>query len=357
MKSIYYLILLLIIQSQFAILNCQSIRPIRDDIGFCWTALEMDNLIDYLSKNNKDESGSGANNLAAAISVHDDYLYAGNIYYPLFKNIQTKEVVIFGVTHGSVKKEMGTLSDILIFDEFDMWRGPYSEVGISPLREIIKSKLPKEDFLISNKAHGIEHSIEAMIPFLQYYNRDIKITPIMVTQMTFEKMEEVSARLGNIISDYITENKLVIGKDIFFLISNDANHYGEDFNNSPYGLDENAHKIATANDRRILDQNLTGKINASVLKNLTAEIWPGPDSKKPVPLWCGRYPITLGLLTLTKIMGGFRLGEPVGKLFRYSDTVTEKVLPIKNTSMGLTAVFNYRHWCGWFSEGFYINGE
>jgi AmmeMemoRadiSam system protein B len=145
--------------------------------------------------------------------------------------------VIFGVTHGMVRKEIENLSNVLIFDEYTKWHGPYSDVGISPLRETIKNALPREDYIVSNKAHSLEHSIEALIPFLQYYNRDIKITSIMVTQMSFERMDSLSINLSKIIAAYIKKNKLILGKDIFFLISNDANHYGEDFNNSPYGLD------------------------------------------------------------------------------------------------------------------------
>jgi len=43
-----------------------------------------------------------------------------------------------------------------------------------------------------------------------------------------------------------------------------------------------------------------------------------------------------------------------GKLFKYSDTVTEGVLPVKNTKMGLTAPASFQHWCGWLSAGFYL---
>lgn len=357
MKQKFYLFFFLILNSPFSILYSQNVRPIKDDIGFCWNAGEMNHFVDYLSKENSGKLKEESKNLVAAISVHDDYLYAGNVYYPLYKNIKTKEVVIFGVTHGSVRKEMGVLSNVLIFDEYDKWRGPYKDVEISPLREIIKSKLPKEDYIVSNKAHSIEHSIEALIPFLQYYNRDIKITPIMVTQMPFERMDEMSTRLMQIIAEYIRANKLELCKDIFFLISNDANHYGEDFSNSPYGLDANAHKLATGNDQRILKQNLVGEINHAGIKKLTTEIWSDSTSKKPIPIWCGRYPITFGLLTVTKILKEFGEGELYGKLFKYSDTFTEKVLPVKNTSMGLTAVFSYKHWCGWFTEGFYLESK
>jgi MEMO1 family protein len=353
--KIVVILFLIILHSQFSILHSQ-VRPVRDNVGFCWNAEEMNHFVDYLSKHNKANTEKSGN-LVAAISVHDDYLYAGNVYFPLYRNIKTKEVVIFGVTHGTVKKEMGAMSNILILDEFEKWKGPYKDVEISPLRELIKAKMPKEDFIVSNKAHSIEHSIEALTPFLQYYNRNIKITPIMVTQMPFERMDDLSTRLSKIISDYIQTNKLEIGKDIFFLISNDADHYGEDFNNSPYGMDAEAHKTATMNDRRIINENLVGKIEKQGIKKLTTEIWPDSTSKKAIPLWCGRYPITFGLLTTTKVINALHKGFLSGKLIKYSDTITEKVLPVKNTSMGLTAVFSYRHWCAWFTEGFSLGRE
>ncbi len=359
MKRKIYLFLLLILNPQFTAFltygqgfNTENIRPIQDSIGFCWNADEMNNFVNYLSKHNPNIKEI-SKDLIAAISVHDDYLYAGNIYYPLYKNIKTKEVVIFGVTHGTVRKEMGAQSNILILDEFAKWHGTYNDVGISPLREIIKSKLPKEYFIVSNKAHSIEHSIEALIPFLQYYNRGIKITPIMVTQMPWERMEELSNRLSDIIVDYVKSNKLELRKDIFFLISNDANHYGVDFNNTPYGLDANAHKAATENDLKIIQKDLVNQITEDKILETAKDIW--PDSlKKDIPLWCGRYPIVFGLMTISKIVKSLDDYKIFGKLFKYSDTFTEKVLPVKTTGMGLTAVFSYKHWCGWFTEGIYL---
>lgn len=353
-QHIICFLLMIILLFPFYIMHSQSIRPIRDDIGFCWNANEMDQFMNYLSKGDQNRSADNSKNLFAAISVHDDYLYAGKTYYPLYKNIKTKEVVIFGVTHGSVRKEMGSLSNIIILDEFDKWRGPYKDVEISPLREIIKSKLSQEDFIVNNKAHEIEHSIEALIPFLQYYNRDIKITPIMITQMPYEKMEAITDRLSKIILDYIHANSLKLGKDIFFLISNDANHYGEDFNNSPYGLDAKAHKTATENDMKIILKNLVTEVTNKKIKDTSNDLWSDPENKKSIPLWCGRYPIVFGLQTILNVSNSFGRHKVYGTLFNYSDTFTEKVLPVKNTSMGLTAVFSYKHWCAWFTEGFYL---
>lgn len=356
MKTKYFF-LLIILNSSLCNLHSQSIRPIRDDVGFCWNAKEMDSFIEYLTKEAVETHQPSSQMLIGGISVHDDYLYAGKIYYPLFGQIRAKEVVIFGVTHGTVRKEMNDPKNVLMLDEYDKWQGPYAKVEISPLREHIKSKMEKDYLMISNKAHQIEHSIEALIPFLQYYNRDIKITPIMITQMQFERMEDVSKMLASIILDYVKEKGLEIGKDIFFLISNDANHYGEDFNNSPYGLDASAHKIATDNDKRIIEVNLIAEISNGKIVSLTKELWPGVVENTTIPIWCGRYPIVFGLMTIKNIISTV-YGKPIeGKLYKYSDTFTEKVLPVKNTSMGLTAPFSYRHWCGWFTLGLYINED
>ncbi|NOX18093.1 MAG: AmmeMemoRadiSam system protein B [Chlorobi bacterium] len=336
-----------------SIFNAQTVRPVRDSVGFCWNGAEMDRFVEFLQKESADKKFP-SENLVAAISPHDDYLYAGRVYFPLYRLIKAKEIVIFGVTHGTVRRAMNDPKNVLILDDFGRWNGPYGNVKISPLREKIKSQLTERYLIIGNKAQKIEHSIEALIPFLQHYNRDIKITPIMVTAMDFDRMEKISGDLSQIIIDYMKENNLSAGKDVFFLISNDANHYGKDFNNSPFGLDSTAHEAATANDKRIVNEYLATEITDKDLKSLTGEIWNSPEKKDSIPLWCGRYPIVFGLLTTSKIVNALNGTNLVGKLFKYSDTKTEGVLPFKNTKMGLTAPVSYKHWVGFFSAGFYL---
>ena len=211
----------------------QEVRPVKDDVGFCWNAASMKTLVEYLEVREKETFRTDG--LVAAISPHDDYLYAGRIYYPLFKILRAKEVVILGVTHGGVRQEIGDPQGILIFDEFRLWPGPAGPIEVSGLREYLKARLDKGQVMVNNKAHELEHSIEALLPFLQYFNPGVKITPIMVAPMPYARMEEVSTNLAAAIAAYMKENKLVAGKDIAFLISSDGNHYGQDFSNSPFG--------------------------------------------------------------------------------------------------------------------------
>ncbi len=327
-------------------------RPIRDDVGFCWKPASMKLLVEHLERTEKD--GFPGEGLVAAISPHDDYLYAGRVYYPLFKALRTGEVVIFGVTHGTVRKETGDRRGVIILDGYDLWPGLLKPIGVSPLREEIMKALDPRYFIVDDKAQALEHSIEALLPFLQYFNPEVRITPIMVTAMPYERMEEVSDRLAEVISSYIRSKGLELGRDIAFLISADGNHYGKDFGNAPYGEDEKAWETARSADRRIIDTCLTGPLDGSRVKSLTGELWGATYADYGGSSWCGKYSIPFGLLTAGKVVervAGKRLN---GRLFRYSDTYSEGVLPLVGTGMGTTAPFSLKHWVSFCSIGYYL---
>lgn len=338
-----------------------GVRNIKDSIGFSWNPVEMDELIKLLGLLDAQAdrvvtySSSKGYDLVAAISPHDDFLYAGKTYFPLFQKINAKEVVIFGVTHATVRKEIGDPSDIIILDRFDRWKGTYSDVEISPLREKIKEELDPDYFRVDNKAHSLEHSIEAVIPFLQYYNKSVKITPIMVTRSNFNHLDTLSDALASVIEKYIKENNLTPGKDIFFLISNDANHYGEDFNNSPYGLDESAHTKAVLRDKEIARNAFSDLLTKDKVSALSDELFPDPAKDKIYPVWCGRYAMIFGLLTTSKVIKSITGEDLQSQFMGYSDSWTTGILPAKRVQMGITAPFSLKHWVGYLSAGFWIN--
>lgn len=345
--------LLLTLLAGTFILCGQEVRPVRDDVGFCWQRPQMKRLWDLLAAAERQDFP--VRDLVAGISPHDDYLYAGRVYYPLFKKLRTREAVIFGVTHGAVRKEIGDPHHILLLDEYRSWSGLSREVSISPLREWLKKHLPKGDYAVSNQAHALEHSIEALVPFLQYNNPDIQITPIMVTAMPFERMNELSERLAAVLAGYMREKNLQPGRDIFFLISADANHYGLDFNNIPFGEDEKAHALGTEQDLRFAGAAFNGLLNEQKILALTRELWGATYLDYSNTYWCGKYDIPFGLLTISKTMEKFSGRRLRGRIFRYSDTYSEGVLPLKKAGFGITAPYSPKHWVGFVSAGFYLD--
>jgi len=350
-------IMIFILISSFCIfaVRAQDTRPIRDDIGFCWDSAQMDRLMNFLKTKSIEESPKELPLLMAGISPHDDYLYAGPVYYPLFKQIKAKEVVVLGVTHRSPRLKIGDPQGKLIFDSFQFWKGPYGKVKISKLREYLKERLSKQSFIVNNEAHILEHSIEAEIPFLQYFNRQVRITPIMITGMDFDTMKGLSAELSRYITSYIKENNLKVGSDIFFLVSADANHYGHDFDNAPYGEDEQAHRLATERDRKIAGTYLGGEITEDKIKGLTTQLWGKTYKDYNDTVWCGKYSIPFGILTVKYLQDRLNKGKSLhGEILRYTDTYSEGVLPLKKAGFGITAPFSLKHWVGFFSAGFYL---
>jgi AmmeMemoRadiSam system protein B len=339
---------LLLIASALA---AQEARPVRDDVGFCWNPASMRLLVDHLQARELDHFEPEG--LVAAIAPHDDYLLAGRVDYPLFEILRAKEVVIFGVTHGTVRQEIGDPHNVLILDEFETWPGLTGPIAVSGLREVLKKRLDKDVFQVSDKAHALEHSIEAELPWLQYFNPDVKITPIMVTGMPFAKMEEVAAKLAEVVAAEMKAKGLVAGKDIFFLISSDGNHYGRDFNNSPFGEGEAAWRKGRALDQRFIRDYLTGVMDERKVEGLTKELWGETFLDYRNTYWCGKYSIPFGLLAVQKILALTENRKVSGLLFRYSDTYSEGALPLQKTGMGLTAPYSLRHWVSWCSIGYY----
>ena len=341
------------IHGQEDIQASRQTRPIRDDVGFCWNADSMRKLINCLEGLEKEKFDPEG--MVAAISPHDDYLYAGRIYYPLFRILKTREVVIFGVTHGTVRNEIKGLDSLLILDQFDLWPGVFQPVQVSGLREYLKANLNKNHFIVNNRAHELEHSIEALIPFLQYFNPEVKITPIMVAPMRLEKMEEISDDLVRVIAAYLKEKRLLPGKDIFFLISADGNHYGKDFNNLAFGEGQDAWEKALAFDRKLISAYLTGLMDRKKVAGLTTELWGQTYLDYRNSYWCGKYSIPFGLLTVEKVIGRTLNKKIRGQLLRFSDTYSEGVLPLTGIGLGTTAPFSLRHWVSFCSIAYYLD--
>jgi AmmeMemoRadiSam system protein B len=323
-------------------LVAQEIRPIRDSLGYCWNMEPMKRLVAYLEST--EPVPNLKRELIAGISPHDDYLYAARIYFPLLRSIKSQEVVIFGVTHSTVRKEIGDPQGILLLDEYKSWEGCGKAVEISPLREFIKNNLDTQYYHVNNHAHELEHSIEAMVPWLQYFNPGVRMIPIMVTAMPFERMDEISQKLSEVLTAYIARNALVPGKDIFFLFSSDANHYGNDFQNAPFGEDSAAHAKGIERDRQIAHQYLSGRVESEKIRTFTAEM-------KNL-IWCGQFSVSCGLLTTMKTIEQLHEKKITGEIIRYSDSYTEGVLPLKQTMMGTTAPFSLKHWVGYLSAGY-----
>lgn len=290
----------------------------------------------------------------AGICPHDDYGYAGRLYPLLLSRIRAKRVILFGVFH---KAKVFDCSDVLVFDSFSQWHGPHGPVQVSPLREEILERMPADEVLVDNDMQQVEHSVEAIVPWLQAYNPEVEIVSILVPYMDWETMDRLSSDLASALAGIFRENGWTFGEDVAILSSSDAVHYGDcDWggqNYADFGVDITGYEKAVQRDLDLATNNLSGSIKPSDLRAFF-EACVNPDDVFTYKItWCGRFSIPFGLNTASKLAS--ELGEPPieGFLLDYGTSVSEATLPLDSLSgMGLTAPNNLHHWVGYASLGY-----
>ena len=287
------------------------------------------------------------------ISPHDDYAYASYLYPAVLQNIKARTIFLIGVAH---KARLLHLENQIIFDTYDYWKGPYGKIKTSVLREEILKTLPKSIYQINDSMQQIEHSVEALLPFLQYYNRDVEIVPILVPYMSYDRMKEIAEHLALDIGRVTREKDWKWGRDFAIAISTDAVHYGdEDWDGSNfayYGTDSAAYRKTLAHEQKIIS-TLTGQPTPEKIKVFTEFTVEKNDFKAYKWTWCGRYSVPFGLLTTYFL--NLKQNNPAftGHFVGYANSIDHPLLPVEDLGMGVTAPANMHHWVGYAGVVYY----
>ena len=318
-----------------------KIRP-QTAHGFARQDWQMDSLFKRMGVNEAE------NDLRwkAAISPHDDYSYAGPLYYEALRGINAPNIILIGVAHRA--RNFG-LQDKILFGNYTHWETPYGQIPVSPAnREIIK-KLPKDHFIVHDSMQLIEHSLEAIVPWIHRKNPEASIIPILVPYITYEGIDRISGKLAEVVNQVMENNRWEYGKDVAIVISNDAVHYGDlEWGNSndmaPFGTDSLGTVAARERDLEIIDQCLTGKINSEKIKAFTTYTVQPEDYKEYKWVWCGRYSVPFGLAFANRL-NELQYGESLrGDLLGYQSSIDHELIEVEDLGMETTAIANHRHW-------------
>lgn len=333
--------------------NCQphnqqrgeKLRAIHDTIGFAQYKWQMDSI--YNRFQIKDEKND--EKWKAVICPHDDYKYAGKLYYESLKGVNANTIILIGVAHKAKKYE---LKDKIIFGSYTHWKSPYGKLPISTLNKEIYSKLPKEDYLIHDDMQQLEHSLEAIIPFLHKKNKNLEIIPILVPYIDLEKINLISTNLSEVVYEILKNKKMIFGKDIAIVISNDAIHYGNvdwSGNLAPYGVDSLGTDKARKHDLRIINSYLTKDIDMNKIESFFYETTKKDDYTKYNWTWCGRYSVPFGLATANKL-NILQNNKPLfGTFLNYETSIDHPLIKVNDIQMGTTAIATQNHWVAYTS--------
>jgi MEMO1 family protein len=358
MKKILYLFILIFLLSNISFSQDKTRKPV-DTIGFASKPGQMDefmNIAEHQSGyviNRPDISAVDDNTgWKVAISPHDDYTYVGYVYPALLSRVSAKTVILIGVCH---KAKLFNLENKIIFDSYSNWKMPYGNIPVSNLREEIISRLPKDSYIIYDSVQALEHSVEAIIPFLQYYNRDVEIVSILIPYMSYDKMNEIAEPLARAVFAAVVKKDLKWGKDFSVVISSDAVHYGdEDWggkNFAYYGADSSGYIKAVSHEFEIINSCLTENVRTDKIKKFIDYTVDENNFREYKWTWCGRYSVPFGLLTAYYLQDLYNI-KLSGSLLQYATSLDHPHIPVTDIGMGVTAPANIHHWVGYPAVGF-----
>jgi len=151
---------------------------------------------------------SGPRNIVGGIVPHAGYIYSGPVaahfYNALAEDGFPESFIIIGPNHYGIGAGVAITSQDfktplgVVKNDLELSRMIY--------RDIVESDV---------NAHLYEHSIEVQLPYLQFFNTNIKFVPILMLDQSYE----TAVKLGEIIKDAIK------GKDVVVIASSDFSHY------------------------------------------------------------------------------------------------------------------------------------
>ncbi|MBU0754375.1 MAG: AmmeMemoRadiSam system protein B [Planctomycetes bacterium] len=338
-----------------------SVRQPKDLVGYTHSAEGIARVVKWAMEAEADRLGDDEEKLSlgkdglfvAGISPHDDYQYAQQVYVHLYPWLKARHVILIGVAHGA--RNFPETEGRLVFDAFDAWHGPYKEVPISCLRADLLAGLDEKDALVNNELQISEHSLEGMIPFLQHFNRDVEIVPVLVPYMSLERLLDLAEKTGSTLSESMKRRGLSLGRDVAILISSDSVHYGDRgwggkcF--ADFGVDGKGYDQAVARDHSIIDQSLIGPISLDGMQRFYSDVV-AEDFHEYKVTWCGRFSIPFGLSLLIRLSKNLGSETPEGSLLRYGTTLDPGRHDPGVPGLGVTAEANLHHWVGFVSIGY-----
>ncbi len=319
-----------------------KVRQLADTIGFTQYKWQLDSIISRIDSEDKIATDQVSK---MVICPHDDYAYAAGLYNKTLEGIKAKTIILVGVAH---RARNFNLENKLVFGSFNSWKSSDGNIKTSPLRDELIKSLNKKTFVVHDSMMQLEHSLEAITPFLQKNNNEVEIIPLLIPYMTFKNMTLFSSELAKVLNQIMKEKNLKYGKDLAIVISNDAIHYGDDGwggnNLAPFGVDSLGNEKARQKDLKIIKQCLTGELNQDRIKTFNQYTIQEDDFKEYKWTWCGRYSVPFGLLFANELNNLIENRSLTGELLGYRNSYLNSHIKVDDLKMGHTAPANNRHW-------------
>jgi len=149
-------------------------------------------------------------NATGCICPHAGWIYSGKIAGNVYSRLPGYDTyILLGPNHTGLGPKISIFPD-------GIWEMPLGNVEVDT--ETARNILSVSEFAQSDyTAHNREHSLEVQLPFIQYFNPDCKIVPVLIKTDEYE----ICADLANSIYSAVKKSS----KKILIVISTDMTHY------------------------------------------------------------------------------------------------------------------------------------
>ncbi len=228
------------------------------------------------------------------------------------------------------------LRNAFLFDSWDEWRALWdSSVSVAcGLRREVRRRLGSAA-AVHEEYFSREHSIEALVPLIAHCWPAAQILPIGVPQ--FDDVSAAAAALAGALRPSLAEAALRLGHEVVLVLSNDSGHYGSAFKFTPFGVSREGYERQVRVDSEIAS-GISGELTVQKVLAFFERVAskPGVDRSKSCSLWCGGWPVSVGLLALLELAENRRVN---GSIFAQGDSLA---MPPLGAPQG-SAVFLYVH--------------
>jgi AmmeMemoRadiSam system protein B len=149
-------------------------------------------------------------NAIGIVAPHAGYIYSGPVAGSVYSKVELKPTyIIIGPNHTGRGKPYSIMSE-------GEWTMPQGEVKIDG--ELAKTLLSKSEFLEEDfLAHAYEHSIEVQLPFLQYFKKEFRFVPIIISYAEGHVYQAIGREIASTLK--------TLKRDALIIASSDMTHY------------------------------------------------------------------------------------------------------------------------------------
>ncbi|MCL0102870.1 AmmeMemoRadiSam system protein B [Dehalococcoidia bacterium] len=152
------------------------------------------------------------------VSPHAGYVYSGAVAGATFSRVEFKDTfVILGPSHTGRGAAFSIMTE-------GVWKTPLGEVKVDS--SLGRQILHRSDYLRQDTAaHLDEHSIEVQLPFLQYFKKDVRIVPILLSPAGGTIYQEIGRSIARAIKDSASGGHPLKPPEVVIVASSDMTHY------------------------------------------------------------------------------------------------------------------------------------